>query len=737
MTVGSHQLTLAIDGMTCASCVRRVERALTAIPGVTQASVNLATNQAIVETAGDATALGPIAANAVTQAGYASHVVRDGDLQSLGAAPDDAGWRVVAACALSTPLVAPMLLMPFGIHWMVPSWLQFVLSSIVLWGLGARFFVAGFKALRNGSATMDVLVAMGTAAAWGLSLWLWQTNLDGASHKLYFESAAVVVALVLLGKWLEARAKRSTLTALNALRQLRPETVMLKQDGTIRKVPLAQVRVGDVLVVAPGDRIAVDGTVVAGRTHVDQSMFTGESAPAAVDVGDTVAAGTLNAEGQVDVRTTAVGGLTALGRIVKLVETAQAKKAPIQQKVDRVAEIFVPAVIAVALITLVAWKLAGADTAAAILHAVSVLVIACPCALGLATPATLMVGTGLAAQRGILVRDAAALEAMRHVKLVAFDKTGTLTVGRPKLVAVRTASSAVDEAGLVHSAAALQQTASHPLALAVRVAASQTVSQPPTIEAIDVTAVPGRGVAGIINGAKLLLGSDRWMDELQANRGALANQAQAWQGEGKTISWLAVEHGDNVHILGLLAFGDDVKPEAAAMLQQLKAMGVRSVLISGDNLGAATTLARQVGIDDVRAPVLPEDKARMVAALKASLAPGETIAMVGDGINDAPALAAADVGVAMGTGTDIAMETAGLTLMRGDISLVAHALHLSRAVTAKVRQNLFWAFAYNAISIPLAAMGLLSPMVAGAAMALSSVSVVGNALLLKRWTPPR
>ncbi len=740
-----NQLTLAIDGMTCASCVRRVERALTSVPGVVAASVNLATGQAIIQSeAGhkDAEALGTAAAQAVDRAGYASHVVHDEDPPVI--VKDHTGWIAAAALALSAPLVLPMLLAPFGIHTMPPAWIQFVLSSFVVGVLGARFFIGGFKALRGGSANMDVLVALGTGAAWGLSLWLWRRDPEGSAHGLYFESAAMVVALVLFGKWLEARAKRSTLAALDALRSLRPDNVTLRADGQDRSVPLAQVKVGDVLVIKPGERLPVDGHIVEGRSHVDESMLSGEALPVAKDVGAKVAAGTLNTDGLIVISTQAVGAQTSLARIVKLVESAQAHKAPIQQLVDRVAEVFVPVVIAIATLTLIGWKLAGADHASAIIHAVSVLVIACPCALGLATPAALMVGTGLAAQRGLLVRDAQALETLRTVALIAFDKTGTLTRGQPAIVELLSAAPGVDRESILRSAAALQRHSSHPLAKAVMLAAAQAeaagagsaASAVP--QASDVRAVAGRGVEGVVQGVTMLLGSDAWMDELQVDRRTLASRALALQGEGRTISWLAMRLASDpnkVVALALLAFGDEAKPNAKAVLQALHARGVRSVLVSGDNLGAARALAQQLGIDDVRAPVLPQDKARIVGELRQGLLEGQKIAMVGDGINDAPALAAADVGIAMGTGTDVAMETAGLTLMRGDLALVLEALDLSKAVSAKVRQNLFWAFAYNVIGIPMAAFGLLSPIVAGAAMALSSVSVVSNALLLRRWKP--
>jgi len=720
---------LEIEGMTCASCVARVERALRTVPGVTEAGVNLATNRASIEHAGaDAAAL--IAA--VQRAGYDAHAVTQRG-PAMPRSDGGAGWRVALAAVLSTPLVLPMLADLFGRHWLLPAAWQLALATPVQFWLGARFYRAGWKALRAGSANMDLLVALGTSAAFGLSLVLWWRDPQGMPH-LYFESAAVVITLVLLGKWLESRAKQRTLAALDALRALAPEFATLRRDGVETSVPLDQVRVGDEVVVRPGERVPTDGVLLEGRSHFDESMLTGESLPVAREPGERVTGGAINAEGRVVLRTTAVGAETTLARIVRMVENAQAKKPPIQQTVDRVAEVFVPAVLAVAALTLLGWGLfSQGGWEAAVVNAVSVLVIACPCALGLATPTALMVGTGLAAQRGILVRDAQALETMRQVRVVAFDKTGTLTVGRPRLSAL-VAADGVDENALLAEAAALQAGSEHPLARAVLEAAHERGLA--TSAAADVQAVPGRGIEGRVDGRQLRLGSTRWLTELNVvPTPALSAAAAQAQAEGRSVSWLVDAHTATVR--GLFAFGDEAKPEAAQAVTALHAQGVRCVLVSGDNRGAAMAIARQLGIDDVRAEVLPGDKAQVVAALRSGLAPGEKVAMVGDGINDAPALAAADVGLAMATGTDVAMESAGLTLMRGDVRLVPEALALSRAVTHKIWQNLFWAFAYNVVGIPAAALGLLTPVIAGAAMALSSVSVVSNALLLRRWKPAR
>jgi Cu+-exporting ATPase len=539
----------------------------------------------------------------------------------------------------------------------------------------------------------------------------------------------VVITLVRLGKWLESRAKRQTLAAIDALRALRPETARVERAGVEVEIPLEELKVGELMRVRPGERVPADGCIVEGRSHLDESLLTGESLPVAREAGDSVTGGAVNGEGLLRVRSTAVGAETQLARIVRLVESAQAKKAPIQRQVDRVSAVFVPVVLGLAALTWLGWGLLGGDWAAATIHAVSVLVIACPCALGLATPATLMVGTGLAAQRGLLVRDPEALEMMRAVQVVAFDKTGTLTEGRPRLLAAEPLSADNDRASLLRLAAALQAGSEHPLARAVLAAAD---GKP--VAASGVRAVAGRGIEGELDGQLLRLGSTGWMQELGCNTGAAAARATEWQAKGSSVSWLARQQPGGMQLLGLLAFGDSVRPGAPAAVAALHALGVRTVLVSGDNAGAAGAVAVELGIDEVHAEVLPADKAGVVAALRRGPPAAVRVAMVGDGINDAPALAAADVGLAM-PGTDLAMQAAGITLLRADPGLVAEAIALSRAVARKLHQNLFWAFAYNVVGIPLAASGALSPVLAGAAMALSSVSVIGNALLLRRWKP--
>jgi Cu+-exporting ATPase len=720
--VGEQTVRLHIDGMTCASCVARVEKALKQVPGVASAEVNLATEAAEV-IATPSTSMDALIA-AVEKAGYAARATLAAG-QAPAAQPGRDGWPVAVAAALSLPLALPMLGTMLGQHWMLPGWLQFALATTVQFWLGARFYRAGWKALKARTGNMDLLVALGTSAGWGLSVQQLLVHGDHGMPQLYFEASTIVITLVLLGKWLEVRAKRQTTDAIRALNALRPERARLRRaDGDV-DVPVEQVRVGDIVVIRPGERIPVDGVVTEGASQVDESLITGESLPVAKHEGDSVTGGAVNAEGLLIIRTAAVGAESTLSRIVRMVESAQAKKAPIQRLVDRVSAVFVPVVIGIALVTLLVWGAATGDWPAAILNAVAVLVIACPCALGLATPTAIMAGTGVAARHGILIKDAEALEVAHSVKVVAFDKTGTLTEGKPQLAAFEAADG--DDAALLGAAAAIQADSEHPLARAVMEAARRDGVGVP--RATQVRAVPGRGVAAIVRRRELRLGSTRFMQELGVDLSPQQGRAIELQAQGRTVSWLA-DVTDAPRLMGLLAFGDTLKSSAHSAVAALHAMHIKTALVTGDNRGSAAAVARQLGIDEVRAEVLPEDKAAIVAALKAN---GDRVAMVGDGINDAPALAAADVGIAMSTGTDVAMHAAGITLMRGNPALVADAIDISRRTYAKIRQNLFWAFVYNVVGIPLAAFGLLSPVIAGAAMAFSSVSVVTNALMLRRW----
>lgn len=723
--VASREVELRVEGMTCASCVSRVEKALLKVPGVASASVNLATEKATVK-ALSTVSIGTLKA-AVEKAGYsASEAAAFGTQRGRSGLPQ--WWPFALGAVLTAPLVAPMLLGLFGIDWMLDGWVQLLLATPVQFLLGWRFYVAGYKAVRARAGNMDLLVALGTSAAYGLSVYLMfkHAGHDMMQH-LYFEASAAVITLVLLGKWLEGRAKRQTADAIRALNALRPETARVRRDGIEVEMPVEQVLLGDLVIVRPGERVAVDGEIIEGRTHVDESLITGESLPVARGVGDSVTGGSINAEGVLCVRTTAVGAETTLARIIRMVESAQAAKAPIQRIVDKVSAVFVPVVLGIALLTFLGWVGVAGDWEAALVNAVAVLVIACPCALGLATPTAIMAGTGVAAQSGILIKDAEALEVAHAVNMVAFDKTGTLTEGKPSLAAVVPADGQSRD-DVLRIAAALQRTSEHPLAQAVLdMVRDERLLVP---EAHGAQALPGRGVQATVRGQDVFLGSTRLLGELGAEPSALRAESERLEGDGRTISWLVQRNGETSCVLGLLAFGDRIKASAHEAVARLHEMGIETMMLTGDNKGSAQAVARQLGIKSFRAEVLPGDKAAVVQRLREA---GSVVAMVGDGLNDAPSLMAADLGLAMSTGTDVAMEAAGITLMRGDPRLVADAIHVSRATYRTIKRGLFWAFAYNIVGIPLAALGLLSPVIAGAAMAFSSVSVVGNALLLRRW----
>jgi P-type Cu+ transporter len=731
--VKQQEITLAISGMSCASCVGRVEKALQKVTGVQAVAVNLATELATIETVGIVSTERLLAA--VAAAGYEAALP---STQALaGTSPASAvwpsWWPVAVSAVLTLPLITPMLLMGVGGSWHLSGWWQFALATPVQFWLGARFYRAGWRALKAGTGNMDLLVALGTSAAFGLSLYQLLTPHAHAMGHVYFEASAAVITLVLLGKWLETRAKRQTADAIRALNALRPEHATVRRDGIDSQVAISMLRVHDVVVVRAGESIAVDGKVQEGLSHVDESLLTGESLPVAKQPDDQVSAGAINGEGLLLITTTATGAETTLSRIIRMVEHAQAAKAPIQRLVDQVSAVFVPVVLLIALLTLLGWGLANGNWEQAILNAVAVLVIACPCALGLATPTAIMVGTGVAARYGILIKDAEALEIAHRINVVAFDKTGTLTAGHPTLVTYQaSANDAHADDALLALAAAVQRNSEHPLARAVSTAAAaKNLSFP---FATQVQTVAGRGIQASVEQQLCYLGSSRWMRELGVDLGPLAARAAGLEADGGTISWLAGagEGAGKPVVRGLLAFGDSVKLSARGAIERLQRLSIRVAMLSGDNWGSANAVGKQVGISEIHAEILPADKARAIVDLKSN---GTVVAMVGDGLNDAPALAAADVGIAMSTGTDVAMHAAGITLMRGDPALVADAIAISRRTYYKIRQNLFWAFVYNVVGIPLAALGYLNPVLAGAAMAFSSVSVVSNALLLRRWRP--
>jgi len=729
-TATQARLQIKVEGMTCASCAGRVEKALRGMEGVEGAAVNLAMESASVDVVSSTVTAADLI-RVVEKAGYHASVPAAEesrtDIDRYAQTQRQEARAVLIATVLSAPLVVPMVADLAGFHWMLSGWIQWALATPVQFWLGARFYSAGWKALKAGSGNMDLLVALGTSAGYGLSVFeVLRSSGSGMGH-YYFEASAVVITLVLMGKWLEGRAKRQTTAAIRALQSLRPKMALRRQGNVEELVSISDIRPGNLIIVKPGEQIPVDGRVLEGVSDVDESMLTGESLPVPKQPGDKITGGAINASGLLLIETLAVGSETTLSRIIRLVEEAQSGKAPIQHLVDKVSAVFVPIVLVIAFATLIGWWGYNGDLEQAIINAVSVLVIACPCALGLATPTAIMAGTGVAARHGILIKDAEALEMMHRTSTVIFDKTGTLTAGHPTLV--ESLPVGIDNERLLALAAALQRGSEHPLAQAILKAAHERSLSIPICT--NMQAIPGRGLWASVEGQTLQLGNSRLMSELNIDLEALQDKANALEAEGNSISWIAAT-GIKPQLLGLFAFGDSIKPASAQAVQQLHRMGIKTVMITGDNQGSADQVAKATGIQAVHANILPAEKAAIVKRLKT---PAETIAMVGDGINDAPALAVADVGIAMATGTDVAMHTAGITLMRGDPLLIASAIGISRRTYSKIRQNLFWAFVYNLVGVPLAAAGMLNPVIAGAAMAFSSVSVVSNALLLKRWKP--
>jgi Cu+-exporting ATPase len=751
-TVPEASTSLAIEGMSCASCVRRVERALAAVPGVSAASVNLATGRAELR---HIAGLPPTTlTEAIAQAGYHARPVEAAaalaDRETLARAAEIGS--LARATAIAAAATLPILILEMGAH-LIPAMhqvvmarvglfesglLQFALASLVLFGPGLRFLRQGVPALLRGTPDMNALVAIGTLAAWGYSsvATFAPGLLPPDARHVYFEAAAVIVTLVLLGRLLEARARGRTGAAIRRLIGLQAKTARVRRDGREHDVPLAEVRVGDEVLVRPGERIPVDGVVLDGASYVDESMITGEPVPVAKSAGATVVGGTVNRTGAFRFRATRVGGETLLAQVIRMVETAQGARLPVQALVDRVTQHFVPAVMAAAAATFLVWFAFGPDPALtfALVNAIAVLIIACPCAMGLATPTSIMVGTGRGAELGILFRQGEALQSLRNAGVVALDKTGTLTIGRPAVTDLLPAAGFA-EAEVLRLAGAVESRSEHPIAEAIAAAARAAGGALPPVQ--DFEAMPGLGVAALVEGRRVALGADRLMRRLGIDIAPLASEAQVLAARGRMPLHVAVDG----RLAGLIAVADAVKPGTAEAIAALRAQGVQVAMITGDNRATAAAIARELGIDTVHAEVLPAGK---VAAVRALREGGRVVAFVGDGINDAPALAEADVGIAIGTGTDIAIESADIVLMRGDLRAVPTAIALSRATMRNIRQNLFWAFAYNVALIPVAAGvlwpingTLLSPMVAAAAMALSSVFVLGNALRLRRFAPPQ
>lgn len=720
-------LYFKVKGMTCATCVNRIEKQVQKLNGVARVEVNLAQEKAHVAFLATLVKDADIY-EAIRKSGF--DVEFESDDKKLKAKEEKQHLkdflRLLISALLSIPLVTPMILMLFGIHFELPGILQFVLAGLVQFGTGIVFYRPALSALKSLSGNMDLLVSLGTLAAFFLSVYeLFILH----SNNLYFESSAVVITLVLLGKYLEKKAKRETNAAIMALHALMPEKahLVVQEDGPEKDVLISELFVGDRVRVRPGEKIPVDGVIVQGESSIDESLLTGESLPIFKKSGEHVHAGSMNLEGVLEVKTLYLKGETLLAKIVKLVENAQSGKAQIQRMVDRVSEIFVPTVMGISLITLIGHIAFSHSIEASIINAVSVLVIACPCALGLATPTSIMVGTGIAAKKGILIKDVEVLERAHLVSTVAFDKTGTLTLGSPSLQKlIINPKLNYNEASILAMAQGLQTGSEHPLAKAVLKAASD--KNITAIKVENVRAIPGSGITGFL-GEEILFAKFAYVEEKLKlggeTREFFAKQAFDLEQKGHSVSLLAL--GENV--LALFAFRDEVKKESAKVIEELKRLKIKVVMLSGDNMGAAKALADSLGIEKYYGGILPQDKARIIDELKIS---GEVVAMVGDGINDAPALAAADVGMAMGTGTAIAQETSGLTLLNSNPMLIPKSFEISRATYNKIKQNLFWAFIYNIIGIPLAAFGILNPMIAGAAMALSSVSVAINSLMLKR-----
>jgi P-type Cu+ transporter len=748
--VPTERVELAVEGMSCASCVKRVEDALRAVPGVAEASVNLATGRATAQVVPGAVPVADLAA-AVAELGYAADPVTVGDRSDHQAERREAETQSLKrAVAVAGILTIPVVVLEMGAH-LVPamhgliherlgmqtSWyIQFVLTTIILFGPGLRFFRKGFPALARRAPDMNSLVALGTGAAWSYSVvaTFAPQVLPPGTANIYFEAAAVIVTLILLGRFLEARAKGRTSEAIQRLIKLQPRTAYVLRGDERVEVPIDQLAVGDLLLVRPGEKIPVDGSVVDGSSFVDESMITGEPIPVAKSADDGVVGGTINKTGSFTFRATRVGADTVLAQIIRMVESAQGAKLPIQALVDRVTAWFVPAVMAVSATTVVVWLLFGPEPALtfALVNAVAVLIIACPCAMGLATPTSIMVGTGRGAEMGVLFRNGEALQTLRGAQVVALDKTGTLTEGRPALTDFVTTGER-DADTLLALVAAAESGSEHPIAAAIVEAARHRGITPRAAEQFE--ALPGYGVRAQVGAYRVEIGADRLMRSIGIDVAPLAAQAALLGEQGKSPLYVAVDG----ELAAMVAVADPIKPTTRRAIDALHAMGLRIAMITGDNRGTADAIAKQVGIDEVVAEVLPDGK---VAALQRLREGHRKVAYVGDGINDAPALAEADVGIAIGTGTDIAIESADVVLMAGDLTGVPNALALSRATLRNIKQNLFWAFAYNTALIPVAAgvlypaFGiLLSPILAAGAMAVSSLFVLGNALRLRQFRP--
>jgi len=732
----SNDAILKISGMTCAACSARIEKKLSSLPGIKSAHVNLGTERASVDFEPSVIKVSDMI-KAVQALGYEAEKLesispdrakeeKDQELRALR-------LLLMTSILLSLPLVMAMFLSIFKVHspalgFLHNQYFQLIIATPVQFIIGARFYKHAFNALRSGSANMDVLIAMGTSAAYFFSLYnvFYQTVPAGMMKDLYFEASAIIITLILLGKYLEAVAKDKTSEAIRKLAQLQPRTARVIRQGSEQDIPIEEVEVGDLIVVRPGEKVPVDGRISEGNSALDESMLTGESLPVDKQTGDAVYGATINKFGTFRFEATKIGKDTALAQIIKMVEDAQGSKAPIQKIADQVAGLFVPVVLGIALLTFLAWFfIDGAGLNKALISAVAVLVIACPCALGLATPTAIMVGTGKGAENGILIKGGEHLEQAYKLNAIVLDKTGTITKGKPEVTDIISLIE-LDQSEILRLAASAEQGSEHPLGVAIYEKGKETnenLTSPSSFSAL-----PGMGIQAVIDAQEIYLGTRKLMLENNIDVSAVENQLSALEDAGKTVMLMALDH----QLAALIAVADTIKEGSREAIADLKAMGLEVYMITGDNRRTAQAIAKQVGIEHVLAEVLPEHKAEEVNKLKAQ---GKIVAMVGDGINDAPALATADIGMAMGTGTDVAMEAADVTLMRGDLRTIPAAIRLSRQTIKKIKQNLFWAFIYNIIGIPFAALGLLNPIIAGGAMAFSSVSVVTNSLSLRRYDP--
>ncbi len=721
----TESVELSISGMTCAACAARIEKVLNRLPGV-NAHVNFATETARVQHTPGTVDPGTLLA-AVAKAGYGARVRAGADRAAEKQRHADELARETQlfwiSAVLTLPFIAQMAAMFAGrAHEFLSPWLQLALATPVQFLIGKRFYVGAWHALRGGGANMDVLIALGTSMAYLYSAVV--TVLALPLH-LYFEASAAIISLILLGKILELRARARASSAIEELLKLQPKTAHVERNGALTEIEVASMIAGDVFVVRPGDSVPVDGVVLEGDSSVDESMLTGESLPVTKQPDTKVFAATINQQGLLRCRATGVGGNTALAAIVRLVEEAQGSKAPIQRLADVISGIFVPVVVAISALTFIAWWLIAGDALAGLVNAVAVLVIACPCALGLATPTAIMVGSGAGARAGILIRNAAALERAGHIDTLVLDKTGTLTEGKPVVTDV-IAMTGASENEVLQTAVTIEQGSNHPLARAIVEHGAKLNMRPAALHAFQ--SITGKGVQAEIGGTPAALGSPQFAAELGFTLDTEA--AARLQHSGKTVMFVA----SGGKLLGIIAIADKLRPTSRAALRELKLLGIEAVMLTGDNAKTAAAIASEAGIERFEAQTLPRDKTARVDAMKQD---GHTVGMAGDGVNDAPALAAADVSFAIGAGSDVAIHTADITLMRSDLMSAVDAIRLSRATLRKIRQNLFFAFFYNVLGIPLAALGLLNPVIAGAAMAMSSVSVVSNSLLLKRWKPTK